>query len=241
MPRRWPRSRRWPRARSARPASCSGARPAQERLTCCARRSRWCEAHGSAAAYSSTIRTSLLAHEPDAAGTIRPRCDRRHRSRDRRRAGAPLHAVQRAPGSRRSPARCDPRAAGRADVARRPAHPPRAGASSTRSRRSPTPTSRPRWRRTPAGAAFGWRTTSSTTCLAHGRRDMAALMGALAALDRHSLATKRPITVPMLRSWLQHDYRSGAADRGGVVRPRPRHVRTSLSGLPCQPGAGDGR
>ncbi len=41
--------------------------------------------------------------------------------------------------------------------------------------------------------------------LVHGRRDMAALVGALAALDRHSLATKRPITVPMLRSWLQHD------------------------------------
>ena len=28
--------------------------------------------------------------------------------------------------------------------------------------------------------------------LAHGRRDMPALIGALAALDRHSLATKRP-------------------------------------------------
>ena len=41
--------------------------------------------------------------------------------------------------------------------------------------------------------------------LAHGRRDMAALMGALTALDRHSLATKRPITVPMLRDWLQRN------------------------------------
>ena len=41
--------------------------------------------------------------------------------------------------------------------------------------------------------------------LAHGRRDMSALVGALAALDRHSLATKRPITVPLLRAWLQHD------------------------------------
>jgi DnaA family protein len=41
--------------------------------------------------------------------------------------------------------------------------------------------------------------------LAHGRRDMGALVGALAALDRHSLATKRPITVPMLRAWLQQD------------------------------------
>ena len=41
--------------------------------------------------------------------------------------------------------------------------------------------------------------------LAHGRRDMGALVGMLAALDRHSLATKRPITIPMLRNWLQRD------------------------------------
>jgi DnaA family protein len=41
--------------------------------------------------------------------------------------------------------------------------------------------------------------------LAHGRRDMTALLAALAALDRHSLATKRPITVPLLRDWLQRD------------------------------------
>jgi DnaA-homolog protein len=39
--------------------------------------------------------------------------------------------------------------------------------------------------------------------LAHGRRDMPALLSTLAALDRHSLAAKRPITVPMLRDWLQ--------------------------------------
>jgi DnaA family protein len=39
--------------------------------------------------------------------------------------------------------------------------------------------------------------------LAHGRRDMPALLGALAALDRQSLASRRPITVPMLREWLQ--------------------------------------
>jgi DnaA family protein len=41
--------------------------------------------------------------------------------------------------------------------------------------------------------------------LAHARRDMPALLGALAALDRHSLALRRPITVPMLREWLQRD------------------------------------
>ncbi|MEP7208962.1 MAG: DnaA regulatory inactivator Hda [Casimicrobiaceae bacterium] len=39
--------------------------------------------------------------------------------------------------------------------------------------------------------------------LAHGRRDMATLLATLAALDRHSLATKRPVTIPMLRAWLQ--------------------------------------
>ncbi len=41
--------------------------------------------------------------------------------------------------------------------------------------------------------------------LAHGRRDMGTLVATLAALDRHSLAAKRPITVPMLRQWLQRD------------------------------------
>ena len=39
--------------------------------------------------------------------------------------------------------------------------------------------------------------------LAHGRRDMPTLVATLAALDRHSLATKRPITVPLLRDWLR--------------------------------------
>lgn len=41
--------------------------------------------------------------------------------------------------------------------------------------------------------------------LVHGRRDMTTLLATLAALDRHSLATKRPVTVPMLRTWLQRD------------------------------------
>lgn len=38
--------------------------------------------------------------------------------------------------------------------------------------------------------------------LAHGRRDMPGLVATLAALDRRSLATKRPVTVPLLREWL---------------------------------------
>lgn len=39
--------------------------------------------------------------------------------------------------------------------------------------------------------------------LRHRRRDMGSLMTALAALDRASLATKRPITIPLLKEWLQ--------------------------------------
>jgi DnaA family protein len=38
--------------------------------------------------------------------------------------------------------------------------------------------------------------------LAHGRRDMPALVATLAALDRRSLAAKRPVTIPLLREWL---------------------------------------
>jgi DnaA-homolog protein len=39
--------------------------------------------------------------------------------------------------------------------------------------------------------------------LRHGRRDMGSLLTAVVALDRLSLAAKRPITVPLLRDWLQ--------------------------------------
>lgn len=39
--------------------------------------------------------------------------------------------------------------------------------------------------------------------LRHGRRDLPTLLATLAALDRASLASKRPITVPLLKSWLQ--------------------------------------
>jgi DnaA family protein len=41
--------------------------------------------------------------------------------------------------------------------------------------------------------------------LRHGRRDMPSLLATLAALDRQSLATKRPITVPLLKGWLQRE------------------------------------
>jgi DnaA family protein len=39
--------------------------------------------------------------------------------------------------------------------------------------------------------------------LRHGRRDMGSLLASVVALDRLSLAAKRPITVPLLRDWLQ--------------------------------------
>ncbi len=52
-----------------------------------------------------------------------------------------------------------------------------------------------------------------TYLLAHGRRDMTTLVATLAALDRHSLATKRPITVPLLRAWLQQDLALRPLDR----------------------------
>ncbi|MDQ2916670.1 MAG: DnaA regulatory inactivator Hda [Pseudomonadota bacterium] len=41
--------------------------------------------------------------------------------------------------------------------------------------------------------------------LAHGRRDMTTLVATLGALDRHSLATQRSVTVPLLREWLQRE------------------------------------
>ncbi len=43
--------------------------------------------------------------------------------------------------------------------------------------------------------------------LAHARRDMPTLLRTLASLDRHSLAAKRPITVPLVRDWLQRELR----------------------------------
>jgi DnaA family protein len=51
--------------------------------------------------------------------------------------------------------------------------------------------------------------------LAHGRRDMASLVRTLVALDAHSLALRRPITVPLIRDWLQRDIGLGDAGRGG--------------------------
>ena len=46
--------------------------------------------------------------------------------------------------------------------------------------------------------------------LRHGRRDMRTLLGTLSALDRLSLAVKRPVTVPLLKDWLRHQREPGA-------------------------------
>jgi DnaA-homolog protein len=51
--------------------------------------------------------------------------------------------------------------------------------------------------------------------LTRGRRDMPSLIATLDALDRYSLETKRPVTVPMARELLAADGKSGAS-----VEPR---------------------
>ncbi len=55
--------------------------------------------------------------------------------------------------------------------------------------------------------------------LAHGRRDMPTLLATLAALDRHSLASKRPITTPLVKEWLQRGLNLPAETSGSP----PRH------------------
>jgi DnaA family protein len=52
--------------------------------------------------------------------------------------------------------------------------------------------------------------------LAHGRRDMGSLVHALTALDRHSLAMRRPITVPLIRDWLQAEMGLTPREQGPV-------------------------
>jgi DnaA family protein len=54
--------------------------------------------------------------------------------------------------------------------------------------------------------------------LRHGRRDMPSLVSTLAALDRVSLATKRPITVPLLREWLQRELEWGRGETKQAIR-----------------------
>lgn len=41
--------------------------------------------------------------------------------------------------------------------------------------------------------------------LKHGRRDMPSLLAMLSAVDRFSLASKRAVTVPLLKEWLQRN------------------------------------
>lgn len=39
--------------------------------------------------------------------------------------------------------------------------------------------------------------------LSHGRRDLPSLLASIDALDAYSLSLKRPVTVPLVRDWLQ--------------------------------------
>lgn len=50
--------------------------------------------------------------------------------------------------------------------------------------------------------------------LAHGRRDMGALVATLGALDRRSLALKRQVTVPLLREWMQRSFDADSMKAG---------------------------
>ena len=54
--------------------------------------------------------------------------------------------------------------------------------------------------------------------LTRGRRDMGALLSTLRALDRYSLSTKRPVTIPLVKELLQPDLLqpadNGIANRG---------------------------
>lgn len=53
--------------------------------------------------------------------------------------------------------------------------------------------------------------------LTRGRRDMGALLSTLRALDRYSLSTKRPVTIPLVKELLQPDLLQ-AADIGSAGR-----------------------
>ena len=56
-----------------------------------------------------------------------------------------------------------------------------------------------------AGLGFKLGAGVAEYLLRHWRRDLPSLLAALDALDRYSLASKRPITVPLLREALRHE------------------------------------
>lgn len=51
----------------------------------------------------------------------------------------------------------------------------------------------------------------SSYLLTHARRDMGSLMSALDAIDRYSLETGRPVTLPLLKAAMQPDLLAGRA------------------------------
>jgi len=60
-------------------------------------------------------------------------------------------------------------------------------------------------KRRAAARAFDLRDEIVEYLLRHLKRDLPSLMTVLDALDRYSLETKRPITLPLLRELLQSD------------------------------------
>ena len=52
--------------------------------------------------------------------------------------------------------------------------------------------------------------------LRHARRDMGSLIAALDSLDRYSLETGRPVTVPLLKAALQPELALGSAAAKGA-------------------------
>jgi hypothetical protein len=75
--------------------------------------------------------------------------------------------------------------------------------SRTASSRSTMRRSAPRSPPMRSRAASGFPTKSPRSILTHARRDMGSLIAALDSLDRFSLETGRPVTVPLLKAALQ--------------------------------------
>ena len=145
----------------ARPASLLwGAAGVGQARICCARRSRRPRAR--AAGRATCAGPDAAPAEPPAPARWSPSTTSTRRTPTAQ--GAAVHAVQRAAGDRRPPARGGRGAAGAAARCATTCARGSAGGWSTRSCRSPTPTSRRRWPRYARARGFRWPTTSSPTC-----------------------------------------------------------------------------
>ena len=66
--------------------------------------------------------------------------------------------------------------------------------------------------------------------LTHARRDMGSLMAALDALDRYSLETGRPITVPLLKAAHARRMATHEARRSSTSTTRSSHGDSDVPG-----------